>query len=141
MARVGPPQKFPSPATMAPLTVLLFYLIALLVTATPASAQDADAGRAVFHKCAVCHSPREGQNRIGPSLYQVVGRKAGTEPGFQYSPGVRALGWNWTPDHLNRWLSGPRALVPGTKMTFPGLPDPADRSNVIAYLETLHDAP
>ena len=100
-----------------------------------ASAQaDPAAGKTVANKCMVCHSFTAGENRIGPSLAGVVGRKSGTVPGFNYSPAMKSIGLTWTPDVLDKYLTSPRAVVPGTKMIFAGLPAPADRANLIAYL-------
>lgn len=105
--------------------------------ASPAAAQqagDAAKGKLVFARCAICHTVVAGQNKIGPSLAGVVGRKSGSLPDFQYSPAMKNAGLTWTPQTLDVYLTKPQAKVPGTKMIFPGLPDPADRANVIAYL-------
>jgi cytochrome c2 len=100
-----------------------------------ASAQgNAAAGKTLSTKCTVCHSLAAGENRIGPSLAGVVGRKAGSLPGFNYSPAMKSVGLTWTAETLDKYLTNPRALVPGTKMIFPGLPTPADRANLIAFL-------
>ena len=105
-----------------------------------APAGDATAGQAVFAKCAVCHNIGSGaKNKIGPSLEAVVGRAPGSFPGFAYSAAMKTFaGANpaWTPELLEQFLAGPSKLIPGTKMTFPGLPQQADRDNVIAYLAT-----
>ncbi len=102
------------------------------VTASPPP--DAAAGKAIFARCAICHSVAAGQNKIGPSLAGVVGRKAAGVPNFNYSPAMKASNLTWTPDNLDAYLSNPRAKVPGNKMIFAGLTKPADRANVIAYL-------
>lgn len=104
-----------------------------------ARAQDAAAGRAIFQsQCSICHSVQKGRNMVGPSLFGVVGRKAGTEPGFYYSAGNRNPALVWDAATLDRYLANPRALVPDTTMGYPGLPDAKKRADLIAYLETLH---
>lgn len=99
-----------------------------------AHAADANAGREVFKKCAVCHRLEPNRNAMGPSLYGVVGRKAGTAPGFKYSAALKGADFEWTAELLDRWLRNPKGLVPGTKMPFAGLPNSEDRANVIEYL-------
>ena len=107
--------------------------------AAPAAvAGDATAGADVFKKCAACHNIGPGaKNKIGPSLTGVVGRQPGTFPGFAYSAAMKDFGTKnaaWTPELLTQFLAGPGKFVPGTKMTFAGLPQPTDVANVIAYL-------
>jgi cytochrome c len=75
---------------------------------------------------------------IGPSLFHVVDRHSGQIPDFHYSDANRNSGLTWNVATLDRYLTGPRELVPGTKMTFPGLKDSKQRADLIAYLETLH---
>ncbi|MGZ6038564.1 MAG: c-type cytochrome [Phenylobacterium sp.] len=96
---------------------------------------DVAAGQAVFAKCQSCHSLTA--NGTGPNLTGVVGRHPATEAGFAYSDGMKAFGAKqavWDYDHLYMFLKGPQAYVAGTKMTFVGLKQPADRINLIAYL-------
>ncbi len=90
-----------------------------------------------FAICSSCHTIVAGKNGIGPSLLGVVGRKAGSLPGFAYSAALQKSGIVWTPKRLDQWLSGPMTLVPGTKMSFGGYADPKQRQAVIAYLKTL----
>lgn len=97
---------------------------------------DPDLGAQVFKRCAVCHSINAGQNKIGPSLHGVVGRTAGSVPGFNYSSANKSSGIVWTEQKLFAYLEHPQKVVPGTKMAFVGLPNPEDRANVIAYLKT-----
>jgi cytochrome c len=97
-------------------------------------------GREVFvHICHQCHTVTKGENWTGPSLYGVVGRKAGTEPGFAYSDAMKNFGKVWTPEELNHYLYDPQQWIPGVKMHFAGLKRKWNRHAVIAYLETLHD--
>ncbi len=90
-----------------------------------------------FAVCSGCHSIVAGQNAVGPSLRGVVGRKAGSLPGYAYSMALKNSGIVWTPERLDSWLSGPMTLVPGTKMSFGGYSESKQRQVVIAYLETL----
>lgn len=107
--------------------------------ATAALAADPAAGEHIFKsQCGICHSAAKGKNMIGPSLFGVVGRKAGTEPGFHYSAANKNSGLTWDDATLEKYLQNPKALVPGTIMTYGGLKDDAKRADVIAYLNTLH---
>ncbi|MFT4027634.1 MAG: cytochrome C [Novosphingobium sp.] len=89
-----------------------------------------------FMQCVSCHTVKPGVNGVGPSLHGVVGRKAGTLPGYAYSDALKAWGKVLTPEELDKWLTAPMQDVPGTKMVFPGMPDPARRKAVIDYLAT-----
>jgi cytochrome c len=100
------------------------------------AAADAAAGEKVFGKCKSCHK-LDGTNGTGPHLEDVVGRAVGSLGDFQYSDGMKAHGGNWDPETLYRFLENPKAEVPGTKMSFAGLPKSEDRANVIAYLQSL----
>lgn len=77
-----------------------------------------------------------GENRAGPSLYNLFGRRSGTLAGFDYSTAMREAGIDWTPETLDQFLTDPREMVPGTKMVLWGLP-PETRRDIIAYLETF----
>ena len=96
---------------------------------------DAAAGEKVFAACRTCHVFDEGVNRVGPSLYKVVGRKSGSVAGFNYSDANKNSGITWTPDVLFDYLKDPKAYVPGTKMAFPGVKDDQKRADLVAYLE------
>ena len=110
--------------------------LALLGSISVAAAQDAAAGEQVFHKCKVCHQIGEGaKNFVGPVLNGVVGRKAGTYPGYNYSEANKKSGDTWDEATLKAYLKNPKAVVPGTKMVFPGLSSEQDIDNVIAYLK------
>ena len=97
---------------------------------------DAGQGERLFHRCASCHAARAGApDRNGPNLYGVVGKPMGrVSPGFSYSYALRTASGRWTAARLDRWLAGPQAVVPGTSMPDPGLRDPLDRADVIAFL-------
>jgi cytochrome c len=100
---------------------------------------EAGAGEAVFRRlCMACHiATQTGPTRLGPSLFGIVGRRAGTIEGFRYSQANRNSNATWTPDVLFQYLENPRQFIPGTTMAFAGIRDPQERANLIAYLETL----
>jgi cytochrome c len=101
-----------------------------------AAAQDAAAGEKSFIVCRACHQIGPGaKNGVGPVLNGVVGRKAGTYPGYAYSAANKDSGITWTADELEKYLANPQAVVPHTKMIFPGLKDPQKVKDVIAFLE------
>ena len=102
------------------------------------AAGNAAAGEQVFARCMVCHSTKAGENKIGPSLAGVVGRKSGSAPGYDYSPALKAAGITWDEQELDKYLTNPPADVHGTKMVI-SVPSAEDRQNVIAYLMTLKD--
>lgn len=109
-----------------------------LLAALPAPYNTGDLlnGQSKFALCRSCHTITEGgPNLIGPNLHGVFGRKAGSLPGYNYSPVVAAAGFDWDAEHLDKWLDNPRGFMPGTKMTFAGLHDPKDRVDLIAYLK------
>lgn len=110
----------------------------LLITALAAGADPAR-GERVFQRCFACHSVVAGEHALpGPNLRAVLGRRAGTLPGFRYSPAMveaGARGLVWTRAMLDAYLADPEAYVPGTAMGMPPLTDPADRRDVIDYLE------
>ncbi|MDT7934062.1 MAG: cytochrome c family protein [Sphingomonadaceae bacterium] len=88
--------------------------------------------------CQTCHAWQKGQNRVGPSLAGVVGRPAASVPGYNYSQAaLKYKGRPWTPAELDKYLTNPQAVVPGTKMAYPGQKDPAKRKEIIAFLSTL----
>lgn len=102
---------------------------------SPYNTADLSNGEAKFAFCSACHTITPGgPNMTGPNLHGVVGRKAGTGADYNYSDAVKNAGFTWDAAHLETWLSGPQAMLPGTKMTFAGLKDPKDRTDVIAYL-------
>ena len=109
---------------------------ALLVFSSAHADGDAEAGAKVFAQCSACHAVGAGaQNNVGPVLNGVVGRAAGTYPGYRYSSALRKSGLTWDEAVLREYLRGPDKLVPGTKMTFAGIASDADLANVIAYLK------
>ena len=105
-------------------------------------AADVAAGKTVSVKCEQCHDlSKGGPNKIGPNLYGVVDRPRASHPGFDYSGAMKSKSDPWTYDELFKYLKSPQSYVPGTKMTFAGLPREQDRINLIAYLRSNADSP
>ncbi|MCB1485429.1 MAG: cytochrome c family protein [Hyphomicrobiaceae bacterium] len=117
-----------------------WVLAAAMVAAMPvaASAADAEAGKTVFNKCKACHQVGEGaKNAVGPNLTGVIGRKAGSEEGFNYSEAMKNSGLTWDEATFEEYITNPRAKVPGNKMVFMGLKSEDDRKNLFEYLKTF----
>ena len=114
-------------------------LLAGMAGAANAADGDAAAGEDVFKKCQACHAIGEGaKNKVGPLLNGIIGRKSGTVEGFNYSDANKAAGEKglvWTEAELDKYLTDPRAFMPGNKMAFAGLKDEQDRKDVIAFLK------
>ncbi len=101
------------------------------------AAADVAKGEKTFGKCKACHKLEEGANATGPYLFGVVGRDVATAEGFSYSSAMQEHGGQWTPERISEFLTKPKDVVPGTKMSFAGLKKATDRANVIAYLATI----
>jgi len=93
-------------------------------------------GERVFAQCRACHVVEAGVNRVGPSLWGLIGRTAGSIEGFKYSPANKNSGLVWSEEQLFTYLEAPQRTIPGTYMAFAGLKKPQDRADVIAYLKT-----
>lgn len=105
----------------------------LLGVASGATAQDA--GAQAFRQCSVCHSiDKGGRNGVGPNLYHVLGRKAGSVPGFNYSPALKNAGISWDEKSLDAYLASPQKKLPGSRMPT-SVADPAKRAAIIGYLK------
>ena len=100
-----------------------------------AEAAEAAKGKKIFNKCKICHSLKKGKKKIGPSLYGVIGRKAGTVAKFKYSKAMKKSGVVWDEKSLDAYLTKPKKFIPGTKMIFAGIKKQKDRDNLIAYLK------
>jgi cytochrome c len=112
---------------------------ALLALPTLALAQDAEAGKKVFQKCAPCHSVGPGAaNKVGPNLSGLVDRKAGTEEGFSYSDAMKNSGITWDEATFKEYITDPKKKVPGNKMLFPGVKDELERDDLFAYLASFN---
>ncbi len=112
---------------------------AALAAAGPAAAGDPVHGKAVFsQQCGVCHSAAKGGPTIvGPGLYGVIGRTAGTLKGYSYSSAMKSAGFAWSADKLHDYAAAPSNVVPGNHMPYAGLKNPAQLDDLLAYLSTL----
>jgi cytochrome c len=111
-------------------------LLAALLAAAAANAADIQDGKAVFHRCKICHSVSAGgPERPGPSLHGVFGRKAGTYDNFDYSRAMKHSGIIWGDATLAKYLHNPKAFIPGNHMAFPGIKDDAKLTDLLAYLK------
>jgi cytochrome c len=116
--------------TIARILGCLFMLLPMVATAA-----SGVRGKLLFLRCASCHNIGPGPEKIGPNLAGVFGRKAGSLPGYAYSPAMKQANLVWNESTLDRWLTRPSDLVPGTAMAFAGLPAEADRKAIIMYLQ------
>ena len=117
----------------------VLFAVATLALGIASHQALADAGADVFaDNCAVCHSPDAGTNKLGPSLFGVVGRKAGSVADYAYAPAMKNAGLTWDTATLDKYVTDPQSVVPGTKMLFPGIKSADDRKALIQYLATLH---
>ena len=133
----APAEPASAPAAAAPLTDAQKKAALADLPATYQTA-DLDDGQAKFALCKSCHTAIEGGGDMtGPNLYGVFGRRAGTKAGFVYSDPLKASGITWDADKLNAWITSPKTLVPGTKMTYIGMEDAKSRTDLIAYLKTI----
>jgi cytochrome c len=119
---------------------IAFALAAAALGSSPAFAGNPAAGGKVFSsQCAACHGNRaNAPQAIGPRLFGVIGRHAGSSPGFSYSPAMKNSGLSWSADELKIYLANPAKTVHGTKMPYAGLHNPAQLDDLVAYLATLH---
>jgi cytochrome c len=105
--------------------------------ADAAASASAENGQKIFMKCGTCHSAEHGgPNKMGPNLAGVVGRPKASHAGFTYSDAMKARGGDWTPEDLAAFIHNPKGFLPGTKMAFPGVADPGDLADLLAYLNT-----
>jgi nitrite reductase (NO-forming) len=134
-AAPAPSAKATPPASPAPAAHQHMQMAQAPAAATPAAADDTSkAGRLVFRKCSACHSLEAGKNSLGPSLAGIVGKKAGSVAGFNYSSAIRNSNLTWDAATLDAYLADPQKVVPGNKMPFPGLKTENERRAIIAYL-------
>jgi cytochrome c len=116
-------------------TPLILLLAVLLAPSPGAVAADAEAGKAEFNRCKICHAVEAGKpSAVGPNLHGMFGRKAGVSDNYAYSEAMKNSGIVWDDDTLAKYLRAPRELVPGGKMAFPGIKDNEQLANLLAYL-------
>src|SRR5882724_5869773 len=116
--------------------ILILTLGVGIFAIAPAYAQDAASGEKIFTQCKACHQIGENaKNAIGPVLNGLLGRKAGTIEGYSYSSANKNSGITWDEATFREYIKDPKAKIPGTKMTFPGLKDPKQIDDIVAYLK------
>jgi cytochrome c len=120
---------------MMNMKIVVAALALAALSGTAYAEGDAAKGEAKFQECAACHQLQAGVNNVGPSLHGVIGRKAGEIADFRYSPAIKRSGITWTADTLDAFIKEPQAMVPANRMPYAGLADPADRADLIAYLQ------
>ncbi len=107
------------------------------VTATGAAPTDPAKARVAFQACAACHSDKAGVTRMGPSLAGIFGKPAAQAKGFRYSPALAKAKLRWDRKTLDAFIANPKAVVPGNRMSYPGVSDPAKRAAIIDYMQGL----
>ena len=121
---------------------LTLLAVGLMLAMARVAIADQDAiarGSDVFdEECAECHSLKSGKNKKGPSLFNVVGRNAGTESSYHYSDALGAGGFVWTAEKIDAYVTHPKVAVPGGKMKYDGLDDPKARANLLEFLSSQH---
>lgn len=134
LSACGPSTPPPPPAKLDP--ALLADLPA------PYNTADLENGKQQFAVCKTCHTiTADERNLTGPHLHGVFGRKAGGVADYPYSDVMKKAGFVWDAPHLDTWLKSPRDDLPGTKMTYPGMPDDKNRTDLIAYLKVAGSTP
>jgi len=103
---------------------------------------NVDKGKKVAKKCVACHSFESGgKNKVGPNLYNIMGKNRAGASGFSYSSAIKTMGGKWGFEDMNAFLKKPKKFMPGTKMSFSGLKKAGDRAAVILYLRSFSDSP
>ncbi len=129
----------PQPQTRSKkMKFFILFLSVMVMGSTLAMADAVEDGKKIFNRCTACHSVVEGQMKIGPSMFKIVGRKAGKLAGYEkYSDGLKKVDFVWDDAKLTEYLTNPKALIPDTKMTFLGVKDPKEMADLLVYLKSL----
>lgn len=115
----------------------IFAAAAFLLSAGPSGAEDAAGAKLFKNHCGACHAiDAAATPRQGPNLHAVFQRQAGTLDGYKYSPGLKAAGWQWSPEQMDKWLTNPKDLVPDTFMSTYKQKDPEKRKLIVDFLST-----
>ena len=118
-------------------TKLISFLFLIFLFSNNAFAGDAAKGKKLFTKCKACNNAEKPQNKVGPHLVGIVGRKAASADGYKkYSKDLKESGIVWDEANLDKWLANPKGMYPVTKMIYPGLKKAEDRADLIEYLKT-----
>ena len=112
-------------------------MIIIILTVSIANTADPVKGKKVFKKCVACHSLQEGKKKIGPSLYKLLGRKAGSVEGYKYSKAMKNSDVVWDEESLDKFLTKPRKFIPKTKMSFRGIKKKSLRDDLISFFKQL----
>ena len=115
--------------------LVVIGMIIIILTVSIANTADTVKGKKVFKKCVACHSLQEGKNKIGPSLYNLLGRKAGSVDGYKYSKAMKNSDVVWDEESLDKFLTKPRKFIKKTKMLFRGIKKKSLRDDIISYLK------
>ena len=115
--------------------LVVIGMIIIILTVSIANTADPVKGKKVFKKCVACHSLQEGKNKIGPSLYNLLGRKAGSVDGYKYSKAMKNSDVVWDEESLDKFLTKPRKFIKKTKMLFRGIKKKSLRDDIISYLK------
>ena len=115
--------------------IIVIVIFSIAIAIDIANAADPVNGKKVFKKCVACHSLQEGKNKIGPSLYNFLDRKAGLVEGYKYSKAMKNSGVVWDEESLDKFLTKPRKFIPKTKMAFRGIKNKSLRDDLISFLK------
>jgi len=117
--------------------LVVIGMIIIILTVSIANTADPVKGKKVFKKCVACHSLQEGKNKIGPSLYNLLGRKAGSVEGYKYSKAMKNSDVVWDEESLDKFLTKPRKFIKKTKMSFLGIKKKSLRDDLISFFKQL----
>lgn len=118
--------------------IVAALLLSALATSSASAAGDPAKGKTLFVRCLICHkTTKDGGNGLGPNLFGIGGKKAGTVSGFSYSTAMKGSAITWSQEELAAYIGDPKGTVPGNRMMFAGIADHAQADDLAAYLMTL----